>query len=779
MQQAGDKGDEHGMEPSCHYGPAIILKSMNIWYTLNMNSPDKHSRIAILLSILSGILLGIDIYLMELYEHRYYILLPVVLIFFSVFTFALMRFTARIMSWLTRVKSCRLEIPSALAVASPLLVYVGVFSLPFINLSFDLKVQIPAAIFIFILVNIFTFLSVRRKWITLSLAVLTLCVLVYIGLIKLSQFLSSMGIISQDQVAFTALTGDPPDTGQSPFLVHYAGHTRTGYWLNMNAATEMKLTIPEEGRLSFELGVVYPSKGLAPVSLEVTALDGEGKVHDIMSKYINRERVAWTAYESRPKGLSPGTGKIRFKLYSTVQENDNLKPLVLSNFRMISARELPQKNVIIVLLDALRADALGCYGSMESSTPVIDRLASQGVVFEKAISPCSWTLPTVASILTSRLPSQHGLVSFFWCVHDKKLIMLPEILSRRGILTKLTTGNFAILPSANFCKGLNEFFLPSLSTLFWRGTEFLMNETADWIKSHHTAPFFIYLHTMDPHDPYLAPEPYMFGPKRKHKLEKIKEWILLLYRFPYIYKENDFATDTLNQAEIKKLRQRYLGEVEYVDAQIRVIEEALKQTGCWENTLMIITSDHGEAFQEHKVLRHVGDDLYREVIRVPLILTGGIMEGKNKRIETPVSLLDLYPTILELFNEPVPSNTAGQSLWPIIEHGKGEDRPVFSEYVQPWNHNYHLISVVKGQYHLIKKIPSIDPSAVKFELYRWDEDPLEQNDLTSDKPEKVREMVRSMDEFFENLPGKKAMDITFGDQIHDIQKRLKALGYMK
>jgi|GEM_PF-1445563 len=762
---------------------------------VGMKESYRHSLIAIIISVVSGFLLGLAVYSIWFYQFRSLALLVLIVVLSGLFGLFLMRLVARIMAWLTGVDARSLEPAGAVAVASILVIYFGL-PLSFMEISFHEGKEIPIAVAGFFLVNLFIFFVVRllRIWRSGWVILAVLAAALALGLIAgkvfpnglfkvhIEQF--SSAYLFPDRITYSPLPGSSSDKDSEGsgapalFRVHHAGHTRTGFWLNMNQSLEKAVMIPEQGFLRFELGVVHPGKDLAPARILILARDSTGKVYKIDEDFINRQKLAWTSHKASLSGLSPGKGIIQLQLYSTEEEHENLKPLVISNFTLFSARDRPEGNVIIVVLDALRADVLGCYGGRDARTPVIDRLAGQGVLFEKAISPCSWTLPSVASILTSRLPSQHGAISYLRVMHDRTLPALPEILAAQGVLTKASISNWLIYSKLNYDKGFNDFYLEPLSRVFWRSTDALMRESAEWLRARDGDPFFLYIHNMDPHHPYLAPQPYSFGSKILDGFHRLRAWIVLGMRIPYIYGLDLDAMNPLSEQEVEELRQRYLGEVEYVDDRMAVLERALKETGLWEDTLLIITADHGEEFQEHGTIRH-GNDLHRELIRVPLIFTGGVMQGRARRIASPVSLLDLYPTILEFYAMPVPPGTMGQSLWPVIEGEEARDRMVFSEMVEPFNHDYLLISAVKGGIHLIKKMPLKKMVNVEMKLYNWDTDPKEQHNLSSYEPELAREMEQAMDDFFESLPGRKPLESTFSGPMDEIGKRLRALGYLK
>ncbi len=733
----------------------------------------RHSMFAVALSAASGLLLGVAVYSMWFYRFRSLALLVFVAFFFMMSGAAFMVLCSRVMARLTGIEARRLEFPEALAVGSLLVIYIR-FILSFFTITSYSGKEIPVTLAVFLFINLFIFLIASGRRVLLSV----IAGAIIAGLALGGYYLSS------ERIKTTPLSETKPAAENFLIRVHHGQHVRTGLWLNINQSMDTSISIPglegveKDLCLRFEVGVIHPGRKLSPARLLVMAKDSDGKVHKVYQTLVSRNRTEWTTHETDLTGLAPGDAVLQVQVYSTDESHENLKPLVLSNPSVFSRKSLPEVNVVMLVLDALRSDALGCYGSSETSTPVIDRLAAGGILFENAIAASSWTFPSVASILTSRLPSQHGLFNFMQSRIDHKEVNLPEILSERGIFTKAMIGNLMIFYGMNFDQGFNDFFSEPFSRVYWRNTEHLLNDSSDWIMSRPGSPFFAYIHNMDPHHPYLAPGPDSFGPAPSTLPEKIRGFITLFFQTPYIYSHGLKAIDPLNDSEVEELRMRYLGEVEYVDSQIAVLEKALKESGLWENTLFIITSDHGEEFQEHGTLRH-GQDLHSEVIRVPLIFSGGIMEGRASRIETPVSLLDLYPTILELYGIPLPPRISGWSLWPLIEGHGDNDRIIFSELVEPLEQSYIFLSAVDENYHFIKRAPLRENLPVLIRLYRWDRDPEESRDLSEVEPEKAMEMERAVDEFFGNLPDRKRLDITYEEGLEEVRERLRALGYLK
>ncbi len=762
------------------------LKKMNEY--ICMKNPEGHSRIAKIISIVAGLFLGMAIYSMHLYRFRSVVLLFAVVVLSGLSGFLLIRITAWAMGRVSRVESVRFDLSSAIALVFLLVIYFS-FPVSFMNLTFHRGKEIPIAVTLFLVVNLLGFLVVRRKWIALSVLVPCIALVFFFGgsfILKI--FIEDLGLQAslsgrftypfRDRVTLSMEPHLPKSKKPASFKVHYANHRREGMWMPVNQPIATSINIPDDARLRFEIGVVHPGKHLAPARLLVFIKDGDGKVWNIMEAYVNRQSLGWTRYEPSIPEISPGTGALQMRISSTDEERENLKPLVLSNLSIYSGKDLPKNNVIILLFDALRADALGCYGSKEARTPTIDRLAGKGVLFEKALAPCTWTLPSMTSLITSRLPSQHGMFSYFRSVCDSSISTLSELLSRGGIYTRACIGNWVVYPGLEFDSGFNDTYLLPFSDIIWRNTEALINENVGWLQANQSGPFFLYIHNMDPHSPYFAPQPYRHGSKRIDTFHKMLSYLALGSRVSYVYSIDYSSINALKDSEIEEMRDRYLGEVEYVDSQVSVLEEALRKTGLWDSTLLIITSDHGEDFQEHGNIWH-GENLYAQALRIPLIFTGGIMEGRSARITSPVSLMDLYPTILEFYNLPAPEDTIGQSLIPVIERGAGKDRVVFSELVERVNQKFHVMSAVKGEYHFIKKVPLLEDVVEERKLYRWDSDPDEKKDLSAIEPEKAREMEEITDAFFESLPDKKPLNVPLDKQMGEIQNILKALGYMK
>jgi arylsulfatase A-like enzyme len=306
-----------------------------------------------------------------------------------------------------------------------------------------------------------------------------------------------------------------------------------------------------------------------------------------------------------------------------------------------------RRNLIVVSLDTLRADRLGCYGASRPTSPTLDRLAAEGALFENAIAPAPWTLPSHLTMLTGVYPCVHRLVTRAIVRHPPPGIdSLAQLLRKAGYTTAAFTENGYLLPGV-FQAGFGLFGHAGATA---DGSEQRVAEARDWLRRHAGSPFFLFLHTYQVHWPYQSPPPYrgMF---------------------------RDGAADPKN-AELDD----YDAALRYADAAMGALLAALEESGVTEQTIVVVTSDHGEAFNEHGITRH-GTAMYEEVLRVPFIWRAPGLIVSGRRVPEVVGLADFVPTVLDLLALPIPPTVQGRSLAPVLV-GEGTLAPghvVFSE----------------------------------------------------------------------------------------------------
>jgi arylsulfatase A-like enzyme len=293
----------------------------------------------------------------------------------------------------------------------------------------------------------------------------------------------------------------------------------------------------------------------------------------------------------------------------------------------VSERPASHRNLILISLDTLRADRVGVYGSYRPTTPALDALAAESAVFTNAWSPWPETSGSHMSLFTSRYPSEHGVTGFI-VAPAAALELLAERLRREGYLTRAFTEDGGVWAQAGFARGFSAYSERRSPDAIYRGeAAATFADATRWVRAHADRPFFLFVHTYQVHAPYTPP--------RSHA-----------ELFPGIVAREPtaFAADALS----------YDREVRFTDDQLAGFIGSLRELGLADRTIVIITSDHGEEFGEHGDRGH-GRSLHREVLAVPLIVWApGLLPPA--RVDTPASLLDVAPSVLELLAlEPTPS----------------------------------------------------------------------------------------------------------------------------
>jgi arylsulfatase A-like enzyme len=317
-------------------------------------------------------------------------------------------------------------------------------------------------------------------------------------------------------------------------------------------------------------------------------------------------------------------------------------------------------NLLVVLVDTLRADRLGAYGSTAGLTPFLDSLAARGHVVRLAYAQSSWTAPSVASLLTSRYQSQHGVVALDSVLADAE-VTLPEVLQEAGYATAGYSANAVIGPKLGYAQGFGAFraFLvhktaePSYLWALERGAT--LNRLAlgwlDALAKEPPRPWFLYLQYMEPHTPYAPPPEALArvrGGRGPVDVRRANE----NYFFGHLRE--------LTPDELRDIVDVYDASVIAMDDALRDLFAELERRGRLANTVVVVTADHGDEFHEHGLMGHE-KTLYNEVLHVPLIvLTPG--EARGAVLDGPRELIDVAPTLLQLAGIPVPAAFAGHSF---------------------------------------------------------------------------------------------------------------------
>lgn len=410
------------------------------------------------------------------------------------------------------------------------------------------------------------------------------------------------------------------------------------------------------------------------------------------------------------------------------------------------------RNVVLISIDTCRPDFLSCYGYPLKTTPNIDALAAEGVLFEKVISPVPFTLPAHCSMLTGLIPPFHKVLdnTFYNLAEDKTT--LAEILKANGFSTGGFISTFVINSDFGLGQGFDKYddeFSDDRNTmgLVERRAEETTDHALEWLENNKDKNKFLFLHYFDPHFTYDAPEPFAS-------------------RFPYARFPWNFRTN-----QPPKYAGLYAGEIAYVDHNIGRVIRKLKQLGIYDSTLICITSDHGESLGQHKEATH-GFYIYEATTRVPLIMK---VPGAKKgiRVNSVVGLIDIVPTICSALGIEISHEIQGKDLMSYIKDPGSEPYPGRSLYCQslePTKYDSNpLLGLVEDRYKYILTNNS--------ELYDVSEDPGEMRNIITEQPKRARKMQGTLLRIID--------DATEGDQesgltemdAETIQK-LESLGYV-
>jgi arylsulfatase A-like enzyme len=480
-------------------------------------------------------------------------------------------------------------------------------------------------------------------------------------------------------------------------------------------------------------------------------------------------------------------------------------------------------NILLISLDTLRADRLHCYGHDPEISPAVDALASGGALFENVYAQSPWTLPSHVSMMSSLYPSRHGVNLKNRKIPDK-IRLLSEILKSEGYVTASFNGASFVSAKFGFGRG---FDLYEEIPIRDGNVETIVTRFLGWLEKNRDRKFFVFLHTYETHRPLSPPAAYrkkyvpmeaIERPWSRRILNKIlndealsvQEYgFLTALRFcreeetirAWIQSEEE-TKGRLSDGEIKNilskvldeeqeaassvmdhwrearydspvyryLMQNYDAEIRFTDHQIGRLVESLRALGLEENTLIILTSDHGEEFAEHGNLGH-GKTCYEETLRVPLILSWPGRLPQGVRIGSKAALIDLAPTILSLAGIRNPGHFDGLSLVPMIHGRPGKSRMIFSETIFEGASD-RQVTAIDGEWKCHYNRQGRRPD----ELYHLGRDPGETVNLADEEPDILRRMKKSMDAYMEIVPEAGVEEVV---QSGEIRKQLRRLGYIE
>lgn len=439
------------------------------------------------------------------------------------------------------------------------------------------------------------------------------------------------------------------------------------------------------------------------------------------------------------------------------------------------------RHVVMLTVDTLRRDALSCYGPSATTTPAIDRIAADGVLFRNVTASSSWTLPSFASMMTGLTTRGHGVDVSNAALPDT-VATLAERFRAAGYVTHALVANGILAPHRGFAQGFQRYYLPVISirpasigeALASRFRyEPLAEETSTrdvtdaaiaWTRAHRNRDFFLWVHYLDPHLPYTPPESFV------EHMNVHDEMGFELDITSVTRPTMDLFGDSSRRAWARSL---YDGEVRHVDAEIGRFLDALREAGLYDDALLVFAADHGEEFWDHDGFEH-GHTLYEELVGVPLIIKPP-GRAAARVVDDAVAIYDVAPTVLALCGLPAVTapkavSLAGYLGGPTPAPGP---RPVFASGTL-FSSNFECV-VFEGW----KYIRSATTG--REELFRLADDPLERRSLALDFPDVAARGRYLIDEHARTTESFRVLHGISNPEIEldaDEIERLRSLGYL-
>jgi len=444
----------------------------------------------------------------------------------------------------------------------------------------------------------------------------------------------------------------------------------------------------------------------------------------------------------------------------------------------------PKSNIILISLDTVRPDHMSCYGYGRSTTPHIDKIAGDGITFLNTYSTTSWTLPAHTSLLSGQTCNNHKIYLPQQKISPKTR-MLAEILKKQYYTAAFTGGGY-LSPQYGFNRGFDQYYSIRVKTKKIRLNEvdIIARRVCKWLKFNQNKSFFLFLHTYQPHDPYANSSP--FG---RTYLTKTSKWDKV--KLASLWKGKDRFSSPFNKNERQNILDLYDGELKYTDTMfIGKIIDTLKKNKLYHNSMIIVVSDHGEEFYDHKAWLH-DHSLYDESIKIPLIIKFPRNQYSGKKIHNMVRITDIMPTILEEAKvKMLHLDMNGQSLLPQILGKENKNRIFITDLALRIGNSAQpdIIAISSNQFKLIlnKKIksPYIKKASLTYrrlqiELYDLKNDPKETKNLALDSryTKLCNQMIREIKLYEKNLIKNSTIKnkVRMNDQILN---QLKSLGYI-
>lgn len=490
--------------------------------------------------------------------------------------------------------------------------------------------------------------------------------------------------------------------------------------------------IPAGSRLEFGIGILDAARDQGRVAFSVQACEGDA-CREVFGETLDPRAPEGRGWHDHAVALDAYAGRspsFRFetRLLATGPEAFSLP--VWSNPSVYAPvlRTPGDFNIVLISLDTLRADRLPSYGyPLETAPFIAQKFGEEGVTLERLVAAATTTGPSHMSLFTSLQPSVHRVTGISVERLSPAVPTLAQALRSHGFATAAMTENGALDVNWGFARGFESYAEnKSLEVLVVKGhIEDTFTRARLWLSRNGDKRFFLFLHTYQVHYPYTPPEAYT-----------------------HLFPEPAAGFEPRPGLPADRDPALYDREIRYVDDQIRWLFQMLEETGRASETLVVLTSDHGEEFLEHGFAGH-GPNVHAEVMHVPLLLWGpGIPPGR--RIATPIAQVDLMPTLLELAGVPRPERLMGKSFAHLLareeEPPQRDDTPIYGEawYAKSERPEQPTLAVWVGRRKLIRRSTH---SGFRYHYFDLEDDPREQRDLYPNAAKEARDLKRLIDAY--------------------------------
>jgi len=469
----------------------------------------------------------------------------------------------------------------------------------------------------------------------------------------------------------------------------------------------------------------------------------------------------------------PQTGKPR-RLTLVIVALATVVVAVVAGWWFLNRPSAPSSNIIIILIDTVRRDAISCYGGRPGVTPRIDAVAADGVRFEQAVSTSGWTVPAIGSLLTGAWPTIHGSVGKGLHITPmrEELPVATELFKQKGFGTVAFATSAFVSPLLGVDRGFDLFDHEYSVNWEARRADTTITLAIAELRKRKDRPTFYFIHLFDPHLDYDPPREYgsLYTEAEREPAPPLSLGAVLALRTGA---DGTAPPDPADQSYVRGL---YDGEVAFMDSQIGRFVDELKSLDLYERSTIVIVADHGEEFWDHGGFEH-GHTLYDELVAIPLIMKfpGEIVPGAPT-VKSQVRLLDVGPTLFELADIDPPESFVGQSLMP---HVRGETDDDLDAYCESTLYGPPRFAIRGSRYKYVA-VPA-KHGLVSGELYDWRNDPGETTDLTAEVPDVASRLRADLTEWYQKnaAQAQEMSRVTPIDMHPDRIKLLKSLGYVR